>query len=120
MDPEDDPNNQGEDEFEEAEDQQPQHRVVPGAEAAEGEEEEEEEEVVGDEEPVAPAKHADPHAQPNQRAAGEELVVSIGGRMGLSIHCSERSRCEGSMEGSQAYRLGRTLMDVVMGLAGEK
>ena len=119
MDPEDDPNNQGEDEFEEAEDQRPQHRVVPGAEAAEGEEEEEEE-VVGDEEPVAPAKHADPHAQPNQRAAGEELVVSIGGRMGLSRHCSQRSRCEGSMEGSQAYRLGRTLMDVVMGLAGEK
>ena len=48
--------------------------MVPAAEtAAEGEEEE----VVGDEEPVAPAKHADPHARPNQRAVGEELGVSM-------------------------------------------
>ncbi|XP_067102321.1 Golgi integral membrane protein 4a isoform X2 [Osmerus mordax] len=56
VDPEDDPNNQGEDEFEEAEEQQPQHRA--------GEEEEE----VGD-----LPKQTDTHH--NQPAVDEELVV---------------------------------------------
>ena len=51
--------------------------MVPAAAAAEGEEEEEEVVVVGDEEPIVPAKHADPHPHPNQRAVGEELVVSM-------------------------------------------
>ncbi len=75
LDPEDDPNNQGEDEFEEAEDEQMQHRV-----AHEEEEVEEEEE-----EPAAPAQHTDTHANPNQPAVEEELVVSKGPESGNSI-----------------------------------
>lgn len=67
LDPEDDPNNQGEDEFEEAEDERPQHRVV-----------EEEEEVVEEEEeePAAAAQHVGAHAGPKQPVVEEELVVS--------------------------------------------
>lgn len=63
LDPEDDPNNQGEDEFDEAEDEQPQHRV--------SEEEDEEE-------PAAPDQHRDthPHPEPPATAVEEELVVS--------------------------------------------
>lgn len=59
VDPEDDPNNQGEDEFEEAEDERPAHRVV-----------EEEEE------PPVPAKHINSRLRPAQPAVEEELVVS--------------------------------------------
>lgn len=69
LDPEDDPNNQGEDEFEEAEDDRPQHKV-PRVEK----EKEEEELVEEEEEPAAPAQHKD--ARPEQPAAEEELVVS--------------------------------------------
>jgi len=68
LDPEDDPNNQGEDEFEEAEDERPQHRVA----------EEEEEAVEEEAEPAAPAKHVDAHPGPEQPAMEEELVVSMG------------------------------------------
>lgn len=68
LDPEDDPNNQGEDEFEEAEDEQPQHRVAHEAEEA----------VEEEEEPAAPAQHADAHPRPEQPAVEEELVVSQG------------------------------------------
>lgn len=68
LDPEDDPNNQGEDEFEEAEDDRPQHRVT----------EEEEEVVDEEEEPVVPAQHRDTHLGPEQPAVDEELVVSEG------------------------------------------
>ncbi|XP_041732799.1 Golgi integral membrane protein 4a isoform X3 [Coregonus clupeaformis] len=60
VDPEDDPNNQGEDEFDVAEEQHPQHR----------EEEEEEEEA-------APAKHTDTHPNPNHPAIDEELVMAV-------------------------------------------
>lgn len=70
LDPEDDPNNQGEDEFEEAEDERPQHRVA----------EEEDEGVEEEEEPAAPAQHIDKHQGPEQPAVEEELVVSKGVR----------------------------------------
>lgn len=66
MDPEDDPNNQGEDEFEEAEDERPQHRVA----------EEEEEVVEEEEEPAAPAQRVGTHTGPEQPVVEEELVVS--------------------------------------------
>lgn len=69
LDPEDDPNNQGEDEFEEAEDEQPQHRAT----------EEEEEAVEEEEEPAVPAQHRNTHVGPEQPAVDEELVVSEGG-----------------------------------------
>lgn len=70
LDPEDDPNNQGEDEFEEAEDEQPQHRAT----------EEEEEAVEEEEEPAVPAQHRNTHVGPEQPAVDEELVVSDGAR----------------------------------------
>lgn len=62
LDPEDDPNNQGEDEFDEAEDEQPQHRVT---------EEEDEEE------PAALGQHRETHShqEPPAPAVEEELVV---------------------------------------------
>ncbi|XP_028975092.2 Golgi integral membrane protein 4 isoform X1 [Esox lucius] len=60
LDPENDPNNQGEDEFDVAEDQHPHPR--------EEEEEEEEEEK-------APVKHTDTH--PNHPAVDEELVMAV-------------------------------------------
>ncbi|XP_058490519.1 Golgi integral membrane protein 4a [Solea solea] len=70
LDPEDDPNNQGEDEFEEAEDdpqqQKQQHTVA-----------EDEEEVVEEEdEPAAPAQHIDTHPVHEQPAVEEELVMA--------------------------------------------
>ncbi|XP_056906153.1 Golgi integral membrane protein 4a isoform X1 [Takifugu flavidus] len=63
LDPEDDPNNQGEDEFDEAEDEQPQHRVT---------EEEDEEE------PAALGQHRDTHShqEPPAPAVEEELVMA--------------------------------------------
>lgn len=67
LDPEDDPNNQGEDEFEEAEDERPQHRVAG----------EEEDGVEEGEEPAAPAQHVDTHPGREQPAVEEELVVSM-------------------------------------------
>ena len=66
MDPEDDPNNQGEDEFEEAEDEQPQHRAA----------EEEEEGVEEEEEPAPRGQHVNTHPGPKQPAVEEGLVVS--------------------------------------------
>lgn len=69
LDPEDDPNNQGEDEFEEAEEDQSHHRV-PEDEVAEDEEEEE------GEEPAARAQHVDSHHGPEHPAMEDELVVS--------------------------------------------
>jgi len=75
LDPEDDPNNQGEDEFEEAEDERPDHRVAQEDGEVVVEEEEEEEE---EEEPVVPAKHKDKRSGPKQPAVEEELVVSRG------------------------------------------
>lgn len=68
MDPEDDPNNQGEDEFEEAEDEEhrPVHRVA-----------EEEDEGVEEEEPAAPGQHMDSHRGRGRPAVEEELVVSM-------------------------------------------
>lgn len=69
LDPEDDPNNQGEDEFEEAEEDQSHHRV-PEDEVAEEEEEEE------GEEPAARAQHVDSHHGPEHPAMEDELVVS--------------------------------------------
>ncbi|XP_053278413.1 Golgi integral membrane protein 4a [Pleuronectes platessa] len=66
LDPNEDPNNQGEDEFEEAGDDQPQHRVT----------EEEEEVVDEEEEPAAPAQHIDAHPVPRQPAVEEELVMA--------------------------------------------
>jgi len=68
VDPENDPNNQGEDEFEEAEDDQLAHRAA-------GEEEEVAEE---EEEPAAAAQHVKTHPGPEQPAEEEELVVSKG------------------------------------------
>ena len=73
LDPEDDPNNQGEDEFEEAEEDQHHHRVP----------EEEEEVVEEEEEPAAPAQHRDTH--PQQPAVEEELVVSDGPENGQTL-----------------------------------
>lgn len=68
MNPEDDPNNQGEDEFDEAEDARLPHRA---AEADENAAEEEEE-------PAAPAQHIQMHQDPKQPTVEEELVVSQG------------------------------------------
>lgn len=62
-DPEDDPNNQGEDEFEEAEDEQAHHKVRA------------EEVVEEDEEPAARAQHRDTHPGPEQPVVEEDLVV---------------------------------------------
>lgn len=73
LDPEDDPNNQGEDEFEEAEEDQHHHKVP----------EEEEEVVEEEEEPAAPAQHRDTH--PQQPAVEEELVVSDGPEDGQTL-----------------------------------
>lgn len=69
MNPEDDPNNQGEDEFDEAEDARLPHRA---AEADENAAEEEEE-------PAAPAQHIQMH-QNLKPTVEEELVVSQGRR----------------------------------------
>lgn len=66
LDPEYDPNNQGEDEFEEAGEEQPQHRAT----------EEEDEVVEEDEEPEAPAHHKDTHLGHEPAAVEDELVVS--------------------------------------------
>lgn len=66
VDPEDDPNNQGEDEFEEAEDERLAHRAA------------EEEEEGEEEEPAAPGQHIDSHPGPGRPAMEEELVVSAG------------------------------------------
>lgn len=66
LDPEYDPNNQGEDEFEEAGEEQPQHRAT----------EEEDEVVEEDEEPAAPAHHRDTHLGHEPAAVEDELVVS--------------------------------------------
>lgn len=68
MDPEDDPNNQGEDEFEEAEDEQPQHRTA----------EEEEEGMEEEEEPAQRRQHVNTHPDPKKPAVDEGLVVSKG------------------------------------------
>lgn len=70
MNPEDDPNNQGEDEFDEAEDARLPHRA---AEADENAAEEEEE-------PAAPAQHIQMHQDLKQPTVEEELVVSQGRR----------------------------------------
>ncbi|XP_014912956.1 Golgi integral membrane protein 4a isoform X1 [Poecilia latipinna] len=64
VDPEDDPNNQGEDEFEEAEDEHPAHRAA------------EEEEEGEEEEPAAPGQHIDSHPGPGRPAMEEELVMA--------------------------------------------
>lgn len=71
VDPEDDPNNQGEDEFEEAEDEEhrPVHRVAE-------EEEEDDDEGVEEEEPAAPGEHMDPHRGRGRPAVEEELVMA--------------------------------------------
>lgn len=61
--PEDDPNNQGEDEFEEAEDERVQPR---GAEEA----------AVEEEEPAARAQHRDTHPGHDQPVVEEELVMA--------------------------------------------
>lgn len=72
MNPEDDPNNQGEDEFDEAEDARLPHRA---AEADENAAEEEEE-------PAAPAQHIQMH-QNLKPTVEEELVVSQGRRQSI-------------------------------------
>ncbi|XP_043976198.1 Golgi integral membrane protein 4a isoform X1 [Gambusia affinis] len=64
VDPEDDPNNQGEDEFEEAEDERLAHRAA------------EEEEEGEEEEPAAPGQHIDSHPGPGRPAMEEELVMA--------------------------------------------
>lgn len=84
LDPEDDPNNQGEDEFEEAEDERPQHRLT----------EEEEEVVEEEEEPAAPAQHVDTHPHPGQPAVEEELVVSKGPENGSAAFRLQRLQQE--------------------------
>ncbi|XP_037124585.1 Golgi integral membrane protein 4a isoform X1 [Syngnathus acus] len=66
LDPEDDPNNQGEDEFEEAEEDQSHHRVKKDDVLEEEEEEEE----------PAKAKHEDSHEGPENPAMEDELVIA--------------------------------------------
>ncbi|XP_015233757.1 PREDICTED: Golgi integral membrane protein 4 isoform X2 [Cyprinodon variegatus] len=68
VDPEDDPNNQGEDEFEEAGDEHPAHGAA--------EEEEEEDGLEEEEEPAAHGQHLEPHPDPGRPAVEDELVMA--------------------------------------------
>lgn len=106
VDPEDDPNNQGEDEFEEAEDERRPHRAA---------EEEEEGGVEEEEEPAAPAQQIP--QRPEQPAADEELVVSWGGENGAK-DSEQRESHPSEREKPNIWAEGKWTSEHVMQIAG--